>query len=61
MSEPHRPGSNCLRSTEFLAEAKKLKMDVGLVTGEEAEKVLRDAIAAPKQVIDRVKEALERK
>jgi tripartite-type tricarboxylate transporter receptor subunit TctC len=50
-----------MKDPEFLAEAKKLKLDVDLVTGEEVEKVLHDALNAPKEVIDRVKEVLERK
>ena len=50
-----------LKDAEFLAEAKRGKVDIDLVTGEEAEAVMKAATNAPKEVIDRVKQALERK
>ena len=45
---------------EFVAEANKRNIELKLVTGEQVLDVLRRAAAAPPQVIDRVKKALER-
>jgi len=49
-----------LRDPDFLKDAAKAKLDVDLVTGDEVDKVLRDASTAPAGVIDRVKQSLSR-
>ena len=48
-----------LQDKEFLADAEKRQAEINLVTGEEVEDVLRKAAAAPKNVIESVKTALE--
>jgi tripartite-type tricarboxylate transporter receptor subunit TctC len=48
-----------LQDKEFLADAEKRQAEINLVTGEEVEDVLRKASAAPKNVIESVKTALE--
>jgi len=50
-----------LRDPAFLADAKRARLDVSLVTGVEADALLKDSAIAPKNVIARVKEALGRK
>jgi len=50
-----------LRDPEFRKDAERSKLDFDLVTGEEVDTVLRDAAAAPAEVIDRLKQALNRK
>lgn len=50
-----------MKDKDFLAEAEKIKLEVDPVSGEAVEKLLRDSAAAPKEVIDRVKQVLERK
>lgn len=49
-----------MRDPEFLKDAAKGKLDVDLVTGDEVDKVLKDAASAPQAVINRVKQALAR-
>jgi tripartite-type tricarboxylate transporter receptor subunit TctC len=50
-----------LRDPEFRKDAERSKLDTDLVPAEEVEALLRDAAAAPKEVIDRLKQALDRK
>ena len=50
-----------MKDKELLAEADKMKADVDLVTGEEVERVLLEAASSPKDVLDRVRQVLERK
>ena len=50
-----------MKDKDFLAEANKGKVDIDLVTGEQVEQVLKSAAGAPKDVIDRVKQVLDRK
>jgi tripartite-type tricarboxylate transporter receptor subunit TctC len=50
-----------LRDPEFLKDAERAKLETNLVPAEEVETVLKDATNAPAEVINRVKEALERK
>ncbi len=48
-----------MQDPEFLADAEKRQAEINLVTAEEVEETLRKAAAAPKDVIDSVKKALE--
>ena len=50
-----------LRDPAFLADAKRTRLDVSLVTGAEVDALLKDSAGAPKEVVARVKEALGRK
>jgi len=50
-----------LRDPEFLKDAERSKLETNLVPAEEVDTVLKDAAAAPPDVIDRVKQALDRK
>src|SRR5262249_44575045 len=50
-----------LRDPAFRKEAERAKLDTDLVTGEEVETLLKEAAAAPTQVVDRLKQALDRK
>ncbi len=50
-----------LRDPEFRKEAERAKLEFNLVSGEEVDKVLKTAATAPLEVIDRVKQALDRK
>jgi tripartite-type tricarboxylate transporter receptor subunit TctC len=50
-----------LHDPAFLADAKRTRIDISLVTGAEVDALLKDSASAPKQVIARVKEALGRK
>jgi len=47
------------KEPELLAEAKKARMEVGLLAGEDVEKDMRDAINQPKDVTERVKKLME--
>ncbi len=49
-----------LRDPQFLADAKTQKLDTDPVGATEVDALLRKAAAAPRQVIDRVKQSLER-
>jgi len=49
-----------LRDPEFRKDADQSRLDVDLVTGAEMDTVLKDSAAAPRQVIDRLKQALGR-
>jgi tripartite-type tricarboxylate transporter receptor subunit TctC len=49
-----------VKDPALLADAEKGKMEIELVTGEEVEKIIRDAYAAPKDVVDGVKKAMGR-
>ena len=49
-----------LRDPAFLQDAKRTRLDVALVTGEEIDALLKDSAAAPADVIARVKAALGR-
>ena len=48
-----------LQDKDFIADAEKRQLEVNVVTGEEVEEALRKAAAAPKDVIESVKKALE--
>jgi tripartite-type tricarboxylate transporter receptor subunit TctC len=50
-----------LRDPEFRKDAERSRLEFDLVTGEEVDTVLKDAAAAPTAVIDRLKQALNRK
>jgi tripartite-type tricarboxylate transporter receptor subunit TctC len=50
-----------LRDPEFHKDAERAKLETNLVPGEEVDAVLKEATAAPAEVIERVKQALERK
>ena len=52
--------ADTLRDPAFLADAKRTRLDVSLVTGAETDALLKDSAGAPKDVIARVKEALGR-
>lgn len=47
------------KEPELLAEAKKARMETGLLAGEDVEKDMRDAINQPKDVVARVKKLME--
>lgn len=47
------------KEPELLAEAKKARMEIGLLAGEDVEKDMRDAINQPKDVVARVKKLME--
>ena len=49
-----------LKNPDFLKEAEKAALEIDLVTGEEAEDVIKTATNAPKDVIERVKSLLGR-
>ena len=49
-----------LRDPAFLQDAKRARLEVALVTGEEIDALLKDSAAAPQDVIARVKQALGR-
>jgi tripartite-type tricarboxylate transporter receptor subunit TctC len=48
-----------LRDREFLAEAVKLRIDITPQTGEDIQKMVERAYAAPPQVVDRLKKIVE--
>jgi tripartite-type tricarboxylate transporter receptor subunit TctC len=50
-----------MRDPAFLKEAEKAQLDVDLVTGEEVDTVLKSAANAPAEVVNRLKQALDRK
>jgi tripartite-type tricarboxylate transporter receptor subunit TctC len=50
-----------MRDPEFLKDAERSKLETNLVPGAEVDAVLKEATNAPVEVINRVKEALERK
>jgi tripartite-type tricarboxylate transporter receptor subunit TctC len=47
-----------LKDKEFLIDAERRQAEINLVPGEEIDALLKSAAAAPKEVIDRVKQAL---
>ena len=49
-----------VKDPALLADAKKGKMEIELVTGAEVEKIIRDAYAAPKDVVAGVRKAMGR-
>lgn len=49
-----------LHDPAFLQDAKRARLDVALVTGEEIDALLKDSAAAPPDVVARVKQALGR-
>jgi tripartite-type tricarboxylate transporter receptor subunit TctC len=49
-----------LRDPAFLKDAQQARLPIDLVTGAEADKLLKDSTAAPPAVIDRLKQALGR-
>jgi hypothetical protein len=50
-----------LRDPEFKKDADRSKLEFDLVTGEEVDTVLKDAAAAPTDVVDRLKQVLNRR
>jgi tripartite-type tricarboxylate transporter receptor subunit TctC len=50
-----------LRDPAFRSDAQRARLDTDLVTAEEVNNVLKDAAGAPIEVINRVKQALDRK
>ena len=50
---------NAFKEPELLAEAKKARMDIQLLPGEDVEKDFRDAMTQPKDVVARVKKLME--
>jgi len=49
-----------VNSPELKEEARKAKLEVELVTGEEIEQTLRDAYATPASIVDRIRRAMGR-
>jgi tripartite-type tricarboxylate transporter receptor subunit TctC len=49
-----------LRDPAFLQDAAHSRLDVALVTGEEVDALLKESASAPREVLDRVKQALGR-
>jgi tripartite-type tricarboxylate transporter receptor subunit TctC len=49
-----------MRDPAFLEDAQRARLDVSLVTGEEVGALLKESHGAPKDVLDRVKQALNR-
>ena len=49
-----------MRDPAFLEDAQRARLDVSLVTGEEVDALLKESAGAPKDVLDRVKQALHR-
>jgi len=49
-----------LRDPAFLQDAERSRLDVSAVTGEEVDALLKESAAAPRDVLDRVKQALGR-
>ncbi|MGA8613636.1 MAG: hypothetical protein WB760_18580 [Xanthobacteraceae bacterium] len=49
-----------MRDSAFLEDAQHARLDVSLVTGEEVGALLKESAGAPKNVLDRVKQALHR-
>jgi tripartite-type tricarboxylate transporter receptor subunit TctC len=47
-----------LKDPEFIADAAKLKVEIGTMTGEELSQLVRDLIGAPQDVRDRTKTAI---
>jgi tripartite-type tricarboxylate transporter receptor subunit TctC len=50
-----------LRDPAFRADAERARLDTDLVTAQEVDRVLKDAAQAPIDVINRVKQALDRR
>jgi tripartite-type tricarboxylate transporter receptor subunit TctC len=50
-----------MRDPAFLEDTQRARLDVSLVTGEEVGALLKESAGAPKDVLDRVKQALGRK
>lgn len=50
-----------LKDKEFLVDAERRRAEINLVTGAEIDQILKTAAAAPKSVIDTVKQALGQK
>jgi tripartite-type tricarboxylate transporter receptor subunit TctC len=49
-----------MRDPALLEDAQRARLDVSLVTGEEVDALLKESAGAPKDVLDRVKQALNR-
>jgi hypothetical protein len=47
-----------MRDPEFLAETQKLQLNIDPTTGEEMERIVREAYALPESVILKVRKAL---
>jgi tripartite-type tricarboxylate transporter receptor subunit TctC len=50
-----------MRDPDFLKDAEKAQLDADLVTGAEVDTVLKEAAAAPVEVVTRLKQSLDRK
>jgi tripartite-type tricarboxylate transporter receptor subunit TctC len=50
-----------LRDAAFLQDAKKSRLDISLVTGQQVDALLQDSASAAPEVLELVKEALGRK
>jgi tripartite-type tricarboxylate transporter receptor subunit TctC len=50
-----------VRDAAFLLDAKKSRLDISLVTGQQVDALLKDSASAPPEVLELVKEALGRK
>jgi tripartite-type tricarboxylate transporter receptor subunit TctC len=50
-----------LGDAAFLEDAKKTRLDISLVKGQQVDALLKDSASAPPEVLERVKEALGRK
>jgi hypothetical protein len=50
-----------LRDAAFLEDAKKTRLDISLVKGQQVDALLKDGASAPPEVLELVKEALGRK
>ena len=55
---PNASSSAAMKDPEFKAEAKKLKVDIRPVSGEEIQKLINEAFSMPKSVIQRTKKIL---
>jgi hypothetical protein len=48
-----------LRDAEFLADAEKLRIDITPQTGEDVQRMVENAYAAPPNVVERLKKIVE--
>jgi hypothetical protein len=49
-----------MKDKEFLAEADKAHLEIDPVTGEEMDRILKDAYASPPDVVEKVRDVLGR-
>jgi tripartite-type tricarboxylate transporter receptor subunit TctC len=50
-----------VKDPKLLAEVEKLRLDIGFAPGAEAEGLIRDVLATPKQVVDAAQAAMKLK